>query len=656
MLAVATAAVAVSAGLIASCLRLASPIGFLLATAVVASFEVVAISLLLSIGDWLTRGWLVAAVAVVLVAALVTWVKVGRPSPAIGRASIAAVREALRDPVVALLAGLTAVSQVYLLAVSLTVPQSLPDTMLYHLARSALWRQHHAVAYVANVPEEAVNVFPPNAEIETAATMILSGGDRYVGLVQLFALVVAGVAIAGVARRLGFDQRAAVFAAFAFSTFTVVMLQTPTALNDVVVASLLIACTYFALGSTRADLVLAALALALALNTKLTTVFALPVLALVVLSSQPRRRWPALVLSGAAGIAAGSLWLFVNLQETGRFDGGVPVDSAGQGLGDRILRSFLDLFEISDAEGTGVLLSPLWGVPLLVLALAGAAVLCRRKRWLAGAVVGVAGLWAFLSLPLLVTWVHVGGNALRHARVALGLGGGGAGQRLPENYYESAMHSSYGLAFIALFLGSCVLVGADVVRRRSSYGALAALVGVPLTLVIAAIVMGFDPQHLRYWAFPVALATSVFGVALRVRALAWTAGVLAAGTVVITLAYFVPRPGGLVLLSENRGSDRTARWFVQGGGGGGDPEAFRYLEQSIPSAATVALAVETNTYLYPAWDAKLRRQVLFTSPDGSVPAAAGWLVVGPGTRLDPARPTWTRVFASPRGWRIYRRR
>ena len=38
--------------------------------------------------------------------------------------------------------------------------------------------------------------------------MILSGGDRYVGLVQLVALAFACVAIAGVARRLGFDRRA----------------------------------------------------------------------------------------------------------------------------------------------------------------------------------------------------------------------------------------------------------------------------------------------------------------------------------------------------------------------------------------------------------------------------------------------------------------
>jgi hypothetical protein len=655
VLAAAAAAVVVSAVLIASCLRLPSPIGFLLAVFVLASAEIVSVSLLLSIGHWLTRVGLVVAVAVVLCGALASWLGLGRPPPPPLAAATSALREALRDPIIVLLAALTAASQAYLLAVSLTVPQSLPDTMLYHLPRAALWRQHHAVAYVANVPELAVNVFPPNAEIETSTTMILSGGDRYVGLVQLAALAFACVAIAGVAQRLGFDRRAAVFAALAFSTFTVVMLQTPTALNDLVVASLLAACAYFALGSTRVEFVLGALALALAFSTKLTSAFALPALALVVLSTQPRRRWAVLALSGAAGLAAGSFWLLVNLYETGRFDGGVAVDSAGQGLGYRVLWSFLDLLEMSDGEGTGLLTSPLWGVPILAVALVAAAVLCWRRRWVAGALTALVGVFAFVSLPLLITWVQVGGNALRHARAALGLGGGGSGPRLPEDFYESPMHSSYGLAFIVLFLGSCALVTADLVRRQGSRGSAAALIGVPLTLVLAAVAIGFDPQHLRYWAFPVALATSVFGIALRVRALAWTAGVLAVGTVVVSLAYFVPRPGGLVLLSENRGSDQTARWFVQGGGGDGDPVAFRYLEQSIPPDATLALAVETNTYLYPAWDARLRRRVLFTTPDGGVPASAGWLVVGPAKRFEPEARSWTRVLESPRGWRIYRR-
>jgi len=651
LLALGVALVVVAGALVASCLDLRSPIGFLLALYLIASGEVVAVSLGLSLVDAFTRDWVLAVFAVCFVLACLVWVRHGRPQAPILR--VAQVREALGDRIVAVLAGLAALTYAYALLVTVTVPQSLPDTMLYHLPRAALWRQHHAVAYVANVPELAVNAFPPNAEIETASTMALSGSDRYVGLVQLLALAFACIAIAGVARRLGFDRRAALFGALAFSTYTVVMLQASTALNDLVVASLLITCVYFALGSTHTEFALGALGLALALGTKLTTVFALPALVVFVLASQPRRRWATLALYGAVGVAAGSFWLWVNMYETGSFTSGGTVNSAGQGLGYRVLWSFLDLLEMSDVDGTGLLASVLWGISPLVVALAVALWWCRQRRWAAASVAGLVGLFAFVSLPLLVTWAHVGWNASRHVRSVFGIGG--SGQRLPENFYESPMHSSYGLGFVALFLGSSALVGMDLARGRASYGRLAALVGVPLTLAIAAIAMGFDPQHLRYWAFPVALATSVFGIALRVRPLAWTAGLLAAGTVVVALAYFVPRPGGLALLGENRGTDQNARWFVQAGGGDGDPDAFRYLERSVPEDATLALAVNAHTYLYPAWDAGLRRQVLFASPDGGIPERAGWLVVGPGNDLMPARPTWTDVFASQRGWRIYRR-
>ena len=66
LLAAATAAVGVTAVLIASCLRLGSPVGFLLATYIVASAEIVSVSLLLSTRHWLTRGGLVAGLSLVL--------------------------------------------------------------------------------------------------------------------------------------------------------------------------------------------------------------------------------------------------------------------------------------------------------------------------------------------------------------------------------------------------------------------------------------------------------------------------------------------------------------------------------------------------------------------------------------------------------------
>jgi hypothetical protein len=651
------ALVVATAALLASCVRLRSAIGFLLAVYLLATAEIVVVSLVASAVRSLTRQNMLLALVVVFVSALVAWSALARPLPPL-RCLGGALRSALHDRAVAVLAALAIVVHLYLLVVGLSFPQSLADTLLYHLPRAALWKQQHAVAYVLDAPDDRVNAFPPLAEIESMSSMVLSNGDRYVGLVQLLALAGACVAIVGVARRLGLGRSGALFGALAFATFTVVALQTPTALNDIVVASLLVACAYFALGSSRTELALCATALALAVGTKGTVVFALPVLAALALAAQPRSRWLSLAVTGAAGLAAGSFWFVLNVVETGAPGGGVALDSGAQPVLERIRLSFVDLFELSNAENTGLLASALWGLAALVLACAVGAVLAIRRRPRAAGVALVAGVAAFCAAPLVVTWVRVADRVFAHAREAVGLTSGGPTTRLPEGFIESPMHSSYGLAFVVLFFGAGVLVVDDVRYRRLPGAALVTLAGVPVAVLLTALLLAYDPQRMRYVAFSVALAATVFGVALRVRPLAWTSVALAAITLAVAIAYFVPRPAGLALLSKNRAPERTARWFVQAGSGGGDAVAFRFLEEQIPPDATIALDVAPNTYLYPAWDAELRRTIVFVPHGSAVPEGADWLVVGPSQRADEKRLAssgWTLELSSPGGWRIFDR-
>ena len=223
-LVVGSGLVAASAVLFASCLRLHSTVSFLLAVYLLASAEIVALSLLLSTGRWLDRGPLLGAFLCVLTVAVVAWRLSGRPSPAWPPDAAGVVRSVVRDRVVGSFTALAVLAHAYLLASALTVPQGVEDALLYHLPRAALWKQQHAVAYVADASDERINAFSPNAEIETMASMILSGGDRFVTVVQLLAVLFACLAIVGVARRLGLSLRAGVFGALAFSTFTVVAL------------------------------------------------------------------------------------------------------------------------------------------------------------------------------------------------------------------------------------------------------------------------------------------------------------------------------------------------------------------------------------------------------------------------------------------------
>jgi Dolichyl-phosphate-mannose-protein mannosyltransferase len=655
LLALGVALVAGAGVLLATCLGVRSTVGFLLTVYLLASAEVVVGSLALSLVGAFARTALLVVFGGWFVLAGLVWLRRGRPRAQIH--VVAPVREALRDRAVAVLAAAAVLTDAYAFVVALSVPQSVPDTMLYHLPRAAFWTQQHAVAYVPNAPDGRINVFPPVAEIEAAVSMSLSRGDRFVGLVQVLALIGACLAIAGIARRLGFGLSAAAFGALAFATFTVVVLQTPTALNDLVVASFLVVCAYFAMGSSRMELALAALALALAVGTKGTAAFAIPALALFAFASQPRRRWWAIVALGAAGIAAGSFWFALNLVEAGHVTGGVTADRGVNPLRDRVWKSVADLLELSDGENTALLASPLWGLGLLAVALVVGLVLWRRSRAAAGVAV-LIGAIAFVAAPMLVTWARVTARIVAHAANAVGLDVTAPAGRLPTGFVESPMHSSFGLAFVILLLGAGVLVVADVARRRLPLAALAAVCGVPLTLLVTALALAYDPQRMRYIVFAAALAAADFGIALRVRALAWATVAATVVSLAVSVAYFIPRPAGLALLPGNRSPELSARWFVQAGGGGGDGVAFRFLEERIPDDATIALDLARNTYVYPAWDAHLRRTVRFVSSDGVVPDDAGWLVVGPSRTVDEQRledAGWKRELVSPRQWRIYGR-
>ena len=630
----ASALVVATAALASSCLRLRSTIGFLLAVHVLATAEIVALSLGLSTVRAITRPVVLAVVVVAFALVLAVWLLSEHPRPRLAPLGHA-LRDALDDMAVAALAALAVAVHLYLLVVSLALPQSLPDTLLYHLPRAALWKQQHAVAYVVDSGQPDQRL-PAGRRDRSDG---LDGPERTatgtVGLVQLLALAAACAcdrrhrAAPG-----GLSRSAALFGALAFATFTVVALQAPTALNDLVVASLLVVCAYFAIGVvTRAGgLALCAAALALSGRQRRgRSSSPCPSSPSFVLASQPRSRWWPLAAAGAVGARRQIVWFVLNLAETGESTWGRRVRS-----GPRTPCSSASGCRSSTCSSCrtrmrpAILVSPRWGLAVLAAACIVGVVLAVRGRPRAGGVALLIGVLAFFATPLLVTWVRVADRVLAHARSAVGLGSREPTTRLPAGFIESPMHSSYGLAFVVLFIGAGVLVVDDVRRRRLPVAALVALAGVPVAVLLSALALAYDPQRMRYVAFAVALAATVLGTALRVRPLAWTSIALATVTLAVAVAYFVPRPAGLALLSENRTPERSARWFVQAESGNGDIEAFRFLAERIPADATIALDVASNTYLYPAWMEGCRRTVLFVPDGGPVPEDAEWLVVGPG--------------------------
>jgi hypothetical protein len=314
-LVVATLALAATAAAVAALLRLASPVAFLLAVYLVAAAEIVLLTEVLSPFHAVGAGGYAVGEAVLLVCAFLVWRRRGRPLPPRlrirGRAFVA-------HPVLTLLVAVVAAALVYQAFLGVATPPNDWDSMLYHLPRAAAWYQHGAVGYIANAPTQRMNAFPPNTEIAILYTFAFVGRDTFATSPQLLAELILLVGIYGCSRRLGYARPASLFASLIFATLALVPLEAVSTKNDLVVGSFAVAAFYFLLGRNRREFPLAALALALALGTKLTAVWILPFLLLAAIVVLPRRRFVELAAwSAAAFVAVGSFIYVLNAVETG---------------------------------------------------------------------------------------------------------------------------------------------------------------------------------------------------------------------------------------------------------------------------------------------------------------------------------------------------
>ena len=232
--------------LTASCLRLRSAAEFVLAAYVIGWLWLIVVLLGLSPPRLVTRGWFVAGLLAGLAAALVAWRARGSPRPtsfrpALGALSLRAIHPSVLVLGVGVLLGLG-----YTVALALFTPVNEGDSLAYHLARAAFWKQEQRIGYVPGAVDLRLDVSPPNAEIGQLATLLLAGGDRYVALPQLLAYGALVLGVAAIAKRVGLDSSEALCGALVFACLPIVVVQASGALNDLVVASFLVTAALFA--------------------------------------------------------------------------------------------------------------------------------------------------------------------------------------------------------------------------------------------------------------------------------------------------------------------------------------------------------------------------------------------------------------------------
>ena len=649
-------ALAATGALVACCLRLRSPVEFLLAAYLVAWGWLVAASLALSPWRLLTPGSLLAALAAGLALALAAWLRSGRPSPPPFRPALARARDATpqsgrADPRRRGRRSGTA----YIAALAFLTPANDWDALTYHLARAAFWKQEHGVVLIENTADSRLNVNPPNAEIGQLATMLLSGSDRYAALPQLLAYTALALSVAGLARRIGLSTAEAMFAALAFATLPVVALQATGALNDLVVASFLVAGVLFALGAGRGTLALAALAVALAVGVKFSGLLALPTLAIVVAVASPVRRWAALALAGVAGLAAGSVWYIVNAIETGELDGGAAdetdqrAEASATGTVTRALRLALSFVDMPGAA------RPAWATFVVVAAAiaiaAAAAALARRSRRQAFVALAVAAIVASVATAPFVwdlgeRFVYRVGLALDQRDLLVTLS-------WELNTKADPTRAWYGpLAPVLLVAATALVVVAwrrgNLTRPRAAL----AFVAAPwLLLGTLALLLNWDPWRGRFLVFGVALAAATWGLLLRRPILGNAAAGIAAVALFLALANYEGKWSGLFFEPTIWGNPRwEAQTRLSGPG-----HVHRFVEENVPADARIGVALTGNDHLHPYFGQSLSRKVsLVSGPGADPPADVEWLVLAPGTDVRRCPGAWRPDHAEG-GWTVERR-
>ncbi|MEP6893436.1 MAG: glycosyltransferase 87 family protein [Gaiellaceae bacterium] len=650
--------------LLATAIRVAAVLGFrsvptlLLATYIVGYAELVVVVLGLSLVHQVAPVPLLVCLALIGAAVLVLGRRRATPVwPSLAWRT--GLRDALGDRLVVVLAVAVLIGLAYIVALTVAVPQNEFDAIHDHLYRAALWKQNRAVGYPFCACAPYVNGYPPNGEIGVLFTMVLGRGDRFVGLPQTLAFVAIPVAIFGIARRAGLGRPDALFGGLVVATMPIVALQASTAMNDLVVASFLLAATVFILDESELSPWIAGLATALAVGTKVYAPLGVPLLLAAAIWGAPAERRRTRVVAIVAGSVVGCYWYVANLVHTGTWSAGfvgyLPVDHGVAATVSRFMRFGIEFVDLSGAVGHDRWLYAIvavgFGAGLLAWSLLART---RQDSLFANAAIVVTvglipvGLLPFARLLGRVytkAWDVVG----RHDLAVLDPGRDIT--RAASNY------SWYGPLGSFLLVGAAAVVVWYVARRRRGDCLGVLFVLAPLYWLIVFSGFLFYQQYAgRFFIFPIALASSALATVLRTRTLAWGVTLVAVTTLGLTLLNDEKRPAGIRLLEpHHRASIWTASRSAALSTDIHVSSLIRYIDTKLPANATVGLDVTPSDPPYIFFGPRLRRRLRFIgSATRDVPGAQ-WVFASPGLTPALCKSSWQAVAAKPSGWKVYRR-
>ena len=552
----ATVLVATAAIRVAVALDLEMRVATIVAAYCLAWAEVVVVLLALSPAEWVTPAPTLAAFAVVTAVVVMATRDRKRAAGALLRTVSRDGASTLSETAVAVVALAVGAAVVYAVVLTLATPQNDFDTIYDHLWRAVLWFSNQAVGYPDCACAPYINAYPPVGEMGAMLTMVLGRADRYVALPQTVALLAIVVGVVGIGRRVGASRAEALLGGLLVATLPVVALQASTAQNDLIVASFLVAATALLLDRGRHAPWLVALAVGLAIGTKVSAPFALPLLLAVALLGRPVAGRGKRVVAVVVGTALGGTWYLVNRDQTGSLDGGfpeIPVEHTVVAGLSRISRFGIELVDVSGARGADLYLYAVVGAVVTA-----GVILAGPRRAREPVVVGLLVL-GIAVVPVLLP--HVGTFLERvHVNVFEALDRPDLNVDIGRDIRRSASNFSwYGP------LGSLLLVGAFVGVVRATYrGSLdrlaVVLAAAPLYWLVAfGAALYYQDFAGRFFMYPVALAAATLEIVLRSRPVAWGVVSIAVTALALALLNDAKRPSGIRILSPNRPPATSSR-------------------------------------------------------------------------------------------------
>ena len=507
------------------------------------------VTLALSPFHEVTRTGLGAAEALACAGALLVWALRGRPGLPVGSA-LAAVREALSDPVTALFLAVTLLLLAYELLLALTVPPNNGDALDYHLPRAAAWAQNGGIYWIPQAPNVFLNAYQPLAEQQILFLLVAAGSSALIALPQYLAELAILLSVSGASRRLGFETRAAACAACLLATFSVVALESTTAQNDLVVASFAAVAATLLLGSGALEAAAAGAAAAFGLGTKLSFGLALPVL-LALAVVRGRRVLATALAGGVAGFAAVGMWGYVqNAVHTGHLLGlgtGAYQDRGSPSYPGSVANAFYFLYRLLDASVLSSRLIHLLAL-LGVLAAAAVSVVGLRRAPVRRRLEDALGVATPLLAPLLV----IGGAGLvsylagrfgfpirgRHGILAP------LEKNLNEEYGRIANedYSAFGPVGIVALLAASALTIRGFLARRLDPRHLVLACALPVFLILISLWSTWVPFLIRFFLLPAVLAAPLLACLFRRRVTGAAYLAVAAVAIGLTITHDQTKP------------------------------------------------------------------------------------------------------------------